>query len=221
MKQCKNCGVDFEPKTKVNIFCCRDCKNKFHNKENKFHNKENKRRYNISSKEGIKLLANNIKHLITQEKGEVKIKIDNEYYIIDKKYEKAFNELKFYIKKGYAKIKIQSRPSLHRLIWFLEYNSYPELYLDHIDRDKKNNKISNLRLVNCSQNSSNSTKRKSKKNSKYKGVHRTANGKYQAMVWYDGKNHAVGSFPTEEEAALAYNQKAKEIFGNYAYQNNI
>ena len=212
MINCKNCATEFEPKTKLNIFCCRNCRNKFHNRTN---------RSKLTQKEATQKIANNIKHLVTQEEGESLIQIKDKQTIIDKKYEKAINQLTLYVdRKKYVKINSYV-VSLHRLIWYLEYNTYPKLFIDHIDINTFNNKISNLRLANLSQSSSNRAKTKSKKNSKFKGVHRTASGKYQAMIWYNGKNHGVGSFDTEEEAALAYNTKAKEMCGDYAYQNIV
>jgi hypothetical protein len=65
------------------------------------------------------------------------------------------------------------------------------------------------------------SKSKTAKFSKYKGVHRTASNKFQAMIWYDNKNHGLGSFNTEKEAAKRYNKEALKIFGNFAALNII
>lgn len=103
---------------------------------------------------------------------------------------------------------------LHRVIWTFFYGEIPkDKQIDHINRDKLDNRLCNLRLANNSQNVVNRSQTKTKVNSKYKGVHKTASGKWQAQIWYNNKNYALGSFDTEEEAALAYNQKAREMQG--------
>jgi hypothetical protein len=90
---------------------------------------------------------------------------------------------------------------------------------DHKDRNKLNNTKDNLRPCTMEENSSNSGPRN--KASGLKGVHRTASGKWQAMIWHDGKNHGIGSFDTCREAAIAYNKKAIELKGEFAYQNVV
>jgi hypothetical protein len=58
--------------------------------------------------------------------------------------------------------------------------------------------------------------------SEYKGVRRAARGnKWQAHIYHEGKQLHIGHFDTEEEAALAYNIKAIEIYGTDTYLNTI
>jgi hypothetical protein len=54
----------------------------------------------------------------------------------------------------------------------------------------------------------------------YKGVFKTYN-RYQSKISYNKKNIYIGNFETPESAALAYNQKALELYGKNAYQNKI
>jgi len=59
-----------------------------------------------------------------------------------------------------------------------------------------------------------------KKTSKYKGVYKPKGGKsWRARLFYDGKTRVIGSFETEELAAMAYDQRAKEVYGNNAVVN--
>lgn len=58
--------------------------------------------------------------------------------------------------------------------------------------------------------------------SKYKGVFfDKAIGKYRAGVMKDGKKHDLGSFDCEDAAGLAYNVKARELHGEFAWQNPV
>jgi hypothetical protein len=58
--------------------------------------------------------------------------------------------------------------------------------------------------------------------SKYKGVHWAKKAKaFIARICHDGKSELVGSFAKETDAAIAYNQRAKELFGNNAVLNDV
>jgi len=45
--------------------------------------------------------------------------------------------------------------------------------------------------------------------------------KFRARIWIGGVESSLGCFNTPEEAALAYNKKALEVFGEYAYLNKL
>lgn len=122
---------------------------------------------------------------------------------------------------GYYRIKINNKIYLsHRLI-FLYHHGYLPKYIDHIDSNKLNNNISNLREVTCSQNGMN---RKSNKNSssKYKGVcwHKQTQ-KWCTHIAINGKDKHIGYFISETEAALAYNDAAIKYFDEYAKLNEV
>jgi len=91
--------------------------------------------------------------------------------------------------------------STHRLIgeYFLQ-NFDPKLQIDHIDRNKLNNHISNLRCVTRGENSRNQNKREDC-SSKYKGVYlNKTTGKWVTSVYRNKKTFNLGSFHTEEDA---------------------
>ncbi|MEY8188628.1 AP2 domain-containing protein [Peribacillus simplex] len=107
--------------------------------------------------------------------------------------------------------------SLHR-----EVMGFSDSMIDHIDGDVLNNTRSNLRPCNKSTNSMNSSKQKRETSSKYKGVSlfkRT--NKYSAYIKKNGKRRHLGYFLTEDEAAMAYNSAAKELFGEFARLNEV
>lgn len=94
--------------------------------------------------------------------------------------------------------------------------------VDHIDRNGLNNKRDNLRVATRVQNRMNSGKRKSRDKpptSQYKGVH-LINGKYWcSRITINKKRIVLGYFKNEIEAAKAYDEAAKEYYGDYAYLN--
>ena len=111
---------------------------------------------------------------------------------------------------------------MHRLIM----NANSDQIIDHIDGNGLNNKKENLRFVTKSENSQNK-KRKSTSSSKYKGVYYAATEKnnlkkpWRAYIKDSKSNKKItlGHFLTEEEAAKAYDQKAIELFGEFARLN--
>jgi HNH endonuclease len=112
---------------------------------------------------------------------------------------------------------IQHRFSAHQVGWYLTYGEWPHL-IDHIDHDGSNNKLSNLRLATVAQNGHNRKKCKIKTTSKYKGVSKFRSG-WRASLCYQGKFLLIGQYTTEWDAAVAYNTKALELFGEFALLN--
>lgn len=91
--------------------------------------------------------------------------------------------------------------------------------VDHRDHDGLNNQKSNLRLCSPSQNIMNARKSPNK-TSIYKGVcFNKATRKWEVQIILDGNRIHLGYFISETDAALAYNEKATELFGEFAYLN--
>ena len=125
---------------------------------------------------------------------------------------------------GYRVIRFDNKNwKAHKLIWAYHYNTVPNI-LDHIDRDKLNNHIENLREVTKAQNLRNSIGYG--KHSKYKGVHFNSRPKKKwagrICISNDPRRTDISkSFYLEEDAARWYNAIVKEWWGSYAYLNNI
>lgn len=97
----------------------------------------------------------------------------------------------------------------------------PKIIVDHINMDKTDNRKSNLRICKHQQNQFN---RPYQINNKwnYKGVSFCKRkNRFRALIKLNGKQIYIGVYKTPIEAALAYNAKAKELFGEYAYLNQI
>ena len=114
---------------------------------------------------------------------------------------------------------------VHRLVAneFLEKPpSIQNLVVDHIDRNRKNNMITNLRYCTRSQNAINKDKYCLGASSQFKGVSFCKKRKrYRASIRCARKLYNLGYYNTEEEAATAYNKKALEMFGEFARLNEI
>jgi len=119
--------------------------------------------------------------------------------------------------RGYINIEIYGKHyAAHRLAWFYETKFWPADQIDHIDRDKTNNRIENLRQATNSQNRANSSN--SNKNG-FKGVsfkHWLKKNPYQAQITFQKKVIYLGCFATPEEAHRAYSIKAKELHGEFS-----
>ena len=104
---------------------------------------------------------------------------------------------------------------MHRLIT----NALPSQSVDHIDRDGLNNTRSNLRIATHSQNNAN--RGMSKNNtSGYRGVSwHKYDRKWIARVQFQGRDIHLGRYIDPVDAARAYDQKVKELFGEFAYLN--
>ncbi len=107
----------------------------------------------------------------------------------------------------------------HRVIWAIHNNYFPKV-IDHIDRNRTNNKIENLRECTQSQNNCNKkvTNRSSlkEKGIVYLGEKLNGEKRYASYIGKDKKTYYLGTFKTVSEAKEAYAKKAIELFGEYA-----
>jgi hypothetical protein len=105
---------------------------------------------------------------------------------------------------GYVQFALAGKTYLaHRLAWFYVHGYWPKA-VDHVNRNKQDNRLSNLREVTYSQNMHNLPV--SKRNSSgYLGVSKAPRTeKWVAYVCVNYKNKFLGSFDTPEKASAAY-----------------
>jgi len=122
------------------------------------------------------------------------------YVYIDRKYIYA-------IRKDQ---KTGKRIRMHRVI----LNAPDGILVDHKDHDGLDNRRNNIRLCTNSQNQAN----KYGKRKEFKGVYKEWNH-FRARIKFNNKNIHIGNFKTNIEAAKAYDNKAKELFGEFALLN--
>ena len=108
----------------------------------------------------------------------------------------------------------------HRLVGkaFIENpNNYPQI--DHIDADKINNRVENLRWVTNSMNCL--LKKPMKRESGLlRGVTKSGN-KFLAKIKIDGKYKYLGTFDTPEEASIVYEDRRKQNINSQGVFNNL
>jgi len=104
----------------------------------------------------------------------------------------------------YWSIQINGRSYLaHRLIWFYHTGQWPTNDIDHIDQNKLNNCIENLRECTRAENMQNKSKRPEK--NPYTGVSKpNKSGKYEAYIGINRQRIYLGVFNTAEAARDAY-----------------
>lgn len=103
----------------------------------------------------------------------------------------------------------------HLIAWAIYYGKYPEGEIDHINGDKSDNRIVNLREATRSQNQINIGLRKSN-TSGYKGASwKKRNGKWQAQIQINGKTKYLGLHDTAEKAHEAYTLASLKYHGKF------
>lgn len=116
---------------------------------------------------------------------------------------------------GYVRVNIAGcRVLAHRLAWAFHNDGFPSAQIDHINGDRADNRISNLRVVTNGQNGQNRRKF-SKNRSGLAGVTQRTRNSFQAVICVDGKSAYLGSFKTAQDAHAAY-MKAKSAMHPYA-----
>ncbi|URF03001.1 HNH endonuclease signature motif containing protein [Cupriavidus campinensis] len=120
--------------------------------------------------------------------------------------------------RGYINVNVGGCQVLaHRLAWMFMYGPIPpKMDIDHIDGDRKNNRIANLRLATRSQNNQNISRARSDNRTGLLGAHVGRSlGSYTSRISVNGKDTFLGTFATAEDAHAAY-MKAKQQLHAYA-----
>lgn len=119
--------------------------------------------------------------------------------------------------KGYWILTLDYQGYLaHRLVWLLARGEPVPDMLDHIDGDRQNNRVANLRPATQSENNWNSRLRKNNLVG-VKGIRRLPrDGKFIAEIWHRGKSHTLGYFETLEDAIAARREAAERLHGAFA-----
>jgi hypothetical protein len=119
--------------------------------------------------------------------------------------------------KGYRRVRVLGeRYGAHRLIWLYVHGVWPKEHIDHINGDRADNRLENLREATFSENMRN---RKVQTNNKsgFKGVSFSKkNCKWEAHIKVNRKITHLGLFKTPEAAHEAYCQAAKQLHKNFA-----
>ena len=137
------------------------------------------------------------------------------------------NKDKFYVRRNSPRDSNgkQKTIKMHRVIM----NAPKGKQVDHINGNPLDNRKDNLRVCTHQQNQMNRGRTNNNK-SGYKGVHYKKRTKsminerskpWVAQIYLNDKKIHLGTYKTKEEAALVYNKKAIELYGEFVYLNNV
>lgn len=117
---------------------------------------------------------------------------------------------------GYMKIGIDGRPYFaHRLAWLHVHGSWPSVEIDHINGDRRDNSIANLREATRSENARN-TPRRADNSSGFRGVFWGAKQRrWYARINVKGVTYSLGGYATAEAAAAAFREAEKRLCGDF------
>lgn len=117
---------------------------------------------------------------------------------------------------GYIRIALKGKRHLaHRLAWFMHFGKWPNKQIDHVDRDKQNNSIANLRLATALENQRNRGFTRSN-TSGFIGVSfHKRHGTWMARIKIKRQLIHLGCFKTAEEGGQAYLAARAQHFGEF------
>jgi len=115
-------------------------------------------------------------------------------------------------KHGYIMIiSSQRKYKAHRLAWLYQYGAFPASHIDHIDGNKANNAIANLREATRGQNMQNVKKARKDSGSGLIGAYHRHDGKWWSYIRLNRVQIYLGSFQTPEAAHAAYLKAKAEL----------
>lgn len=211
-RNCLLCGALItSTERRGKVYCSSSCKGKDYTVVCKY-----------TDQEAIIDLVNKIKPLMSEEEGVAILELKNGHqFLVDKRIEACLKGCSMHYKRGYVYVSHKRRSTpLHRAIYLLLKGelSSPTRPVDHINQNKLDNRIANLRLVTVSKNSANRTTKPNK--SGYRGVYANYD-QWVAQISVSGKVTHLGRYTSKEEAALAYNQAAVVQWGHDAEINIV
>ena len=117
-----------------------------------------------------------------------------------------------YSGNGYLYITIDlQKYSAHRLAWLYVHGKWPNDQIDHINGNRADNRLINLREVTGAVNNQNQRRaRTDNKSCGLLGVSKNRD-KWRARIWLGGVERCLGSFPTPEEAHKAYLKAKRKL----------
>jgi len=152
-------------------------------------------------------------------------KINNAVVLVSKSSLPIVLNFKWYLSKSLypvayqsidKKIKLGRGRHMHQILMPSVQKGY---VVDHINRNKLDNRLTNLRVCTSKQNSYNTSRRCGKYKGVRKGTCKETTNTWVAFLTKDGKKYEIKDIPTEKQAAQVYDAMAEELFGKYAGKN--
>jgi hypothetical protein len=118
--------------------------------------------------------------------------------------------------EGYGKVSIDGKKhSMHRVVFLMMHGYVPD-FIDHINGNRADNKIENLRACSRQENGQNASFRKRNKTQIKNVSWKTANSKYQVDITVDSKKKYIGVFDDLELAELVAMEARNKYHGAFA-----
>lgn len=118
---------------------------------------------------------------------------------------------KNYLKVGFSTLQGKKSLLVHRIIWMIVYGEWPE-FIDHINGNGTDNRLSNLRSVSMEENNRNIRKLKTNTTGSTGVYENKISNKWVAMIWNGNKQINLGTYKTKAEA-LAARKGAEKALG--------
>lgn len=113
---------------------------------------------------------------------------------------------------GYMEVKCRGiRLMAHRLAWLLTYGRWPNGEIDHVNGDRADNRLCNLRECSRAENAQNRARMKNNSTGQTGVYWRASKKRYQARISVGGKRIYLGMFATLDEAAEAYRENKARL----------
>lgn len=115
---------------------------------------------------------------------------------------------------------VRRKMSMHRMIMERYHGPLGKSEVDHINGDALDNRKDNLRLAGRGEQMRNTARWLKKASSQFKGVfkdHKT----FRVIIRKEGIEYHCGHYADERQAAIVYNLRAKELFGEFARLNDV
>jgi hypothetical protein len=114
--------------------------------------------------------------------------------------------------KGYRCGRVDKQKLLaHRVIWALAHGEWPDSQIDHINGDKIDNRLANLRDVSAAENRKNVSKQSNNTSGACGVCWYARDGKWQAQIKIGGKQRYLGRFATRDAAIAARLAASREL----------
>jgi hypothetical protein len=113
---------------------------------------------------------------------------------------------------GYRRVCIDGRDlMLHRVAWAMTYGRWPGSMIDHLNGNRADNRIENLREADAGMNMQNRRRAAVHNQTGILGAHKTQSGRFRAKITLNGLQMIVGTFDTPEEAHSAYLEAKRQL----------
>lgn len=119
--------------------------------------------------------------------------------------------------QGYIRIYVDGAPfKAHRLAWFYVHGVWPDCEIDHVNGNRADNRIANLRDVTRSQNKRNSCIYRNNRSGLKGASYSRRQRKWAAQIQVGHEKIGLGYFNSREEAHEAYCEAARRLHGEFA-----